>query len=1562
MGMVSFNKELPIDDVVGPNGETNLDFVFDDPEEEPKTLKPSAQQKAIVAAVASGKDVIVQALAGTGKTTTLKMAARAVAEKNPDKTILYIAFNRKVAADINQDPDRPSNLIARTDSQVAWHHSPAWLQQRGFNKTLISRNLDVAKYLGTKPITVRLISKDGIKVDVELSTLEAFDFVKKAVIQFSQSSDEKVMPKHFDEKLDNVPASFLDQANAWWDDISNPEGELAVNRSFFSKYVELNGIDLKKPSLFDSDQKIPKTDIIFFDEAQDINDVTASWVRSQKMQKVFVGDGNQSIYMFRGSKNQLETLEGAETLQLTESYRFGPNIAGIANRFLAFNGKTEKVIGLSKDQGELVDAADMPDPDAVLVRTNGGALEAMQDYLDQGKTVGISQSLKTRVEEALDTIGWLNAGKPKDGKPDNYNPEIGNYDSFEELTTEVMAGRAPGIKSLYDLYVRTGAERIREILGRVIVQEEDTEESKSAKSTYSPITIDQAEDGSSGKLSDDVSYKIVGDSIVLDVKFVRNEYYRKLLMENLRKAGMPARKTGKKIKNYKGELVDEWTRDASIPDDLDRTDKLNKIKKTLNGIVDSVVPDVAITTGHISKGDEWDNVLVYKDFEFFGPRPDKQDLGRKIMPDEQEVNLAYVVVTRAKKRIALGPLNWVYEYTKDSDEQASEEISNLNAMANIPTDPVPVTPEELDSEILETAKKVNPATQKIADAIIAALESGTAPWRKPWTGGGFLPTKVSDGTSYRGSNLLVLWAAQEKNGWTDNRWLTFREANIRGGSIIKGEKATKVIYWPEKYKDVEQPDGTMEKVRIFLPPKIYDVFNLDQTTGVNLPPLVKRDPIPVSQAEQTLLDTYKDRPEIFYKSQDSAYYSPVTDTIHLPLREQFGAEQDLFETLVHELAHSTGHSSRVNRTELLDNYGTHKASRGEEELIAEISVAIVAARLGVEIDFGNVASYAKSWLSAVKNDPDMIIKAAQQAQKAVDHMLGKETVPEDLDEDGNPVQPVGEGVGSEGKTGDQIAEDAGLKPEPTPEGGTGVASIKGEYQKGTPNSGQFKDGMNYEIQMDERKLDSGQTTGGTYGVRKLVVSGNTFKNKEELKAAGFRYDGASKTWSKSYLRKVFNVETLTQDVLDKNPDPEITEDLLKFLEPEIAPTSGTTKGYAGFHSAPTRETGSPLHDVTANGIYPEDVYSTRGEQIYGTGHREGLDPKAHKMILSMRGKPNAVVKIYRSIPSDAEGEINPGDWVTPFKAYAEEHGESNLNNDYKIVTSVVKASDLFTEGNSWLEWGYDPATTPEPNVGEQGTSGEEIAGEAPTTPESIPEPNVGEQGRTGEEIASEDDIKSAGTEGGHDLSPREVYNNNLGRSDRDIKKVYNAESIWAPMSNPIKYPVAPKREDFQDRDSYLAAYKKYAKDYDDAYRESTKYIKSPIGEKNLNGSQKGVQNYVKDVITADWFVEAFGDGKRIGRPPVTLFTSKKEGGRYSYGFKNGVFISTLKINKLLSKNEPNILHEIAHFATLLSVGDGFDGHGVEFRMNYIYIINKVLGREAAEGLKEAYRKDNLDVG
>jgi hypothetical protein len=186
--------------------------------------------------------------------------------------------------------------------------------------------------------------------------------------------------------------------------------------------------------------------------------------------------------------------------------------------------------------------------------------------------------------------------------------------------------------------------------------------------------------------------------------------------------------------------------------------------------------------------------------------------------------------------------------------------------------------------------------------------------------------------------------------------------------------------------------------------------------------------------------------------------------------------------------------------------------------------------------------------------------------------------------------------------------------------------------------------------------------------------------------------------------------------------------------------------YRGEHSAPDRQSGAPLHKVTDNGIYPADVYSAEGARLYGTGE-DAMDRAAFNMISSLQDKPNASVRVYRAvprneapselvykyqrqkdqilrtgkIPKEAEGQwknsseyydwldkemarlkempdapkerlgIESGDWVTPIRKYAEDHGKSALRNQYKVVSKLVKARDVFTAGDSWLEWGYDPA-------------------------------------------------------------------------------------------------------------------------------------------------------------------------------------------------------------------------------------------------------------------------------
>jgi hypothetical protein len=126
--------------------------------------------------------------------------------------------------------------------------------------------------------------------------------------------------------------------------------------------------------------------------------------------------------------------------------------------------------------------------------------------------------------------------------------------------------------------------------------------------------------------------------------------------------------------------------------------------------------------------------------------------------------------------------------------------------------------------------------------------------------------------------------------------------------------------------------------------------------------------------------------------------------------------------------------------------------------------------------------------------------------------------------------------------------------------------------------------------------------------------------------------------------------------------------------------------YVGEHGAPDKESGAPLYDLTLGGIYPDDVYGSNGARYYAAD-----DIEAFYKCMEYKGRPNKTVTIYRSIPKDVKpGRINPGDWVTLTRSYAKEHGQANLNDNFKIVSKMVLASDIYTEGNSLEEWGYDP--------------------------------------------------------------------------------------------------------------------------------------------------------------------------------------------------------------------------------------------------------------------------------
>ena len=339
-------------------------------------------------------------------------------------------------------------------------------------------------------------------------------------------------------------------------------------------------------------------------------------------------------------------------------------------------------------------------------------------------------------------------------------------------------------------------------------------------------------------------------------------------------------------------------------------------------------------------------------------------------------------------------------------------------------------------------KQIEEIKDSLITSILADLENGVVPWQKGWTGrGSFFPVNVSTGNTYSGINLFILAYAQQANGFNTNRWVGKKQGEGMGGALKEGAEPTDILVYKPGKKIVKKDKVTGEETEFYTRgvSKFVQVYNVDQFDGLNLPEEPEIQPVPISEAEGEILRRYVDHPPIEFINMptgDSPHYIPSDDKIVMPKREQYGDDQARFiETLLHELAHSTGHKSRLDRSELFDQLGIesmlgHQTSRATEELIAQMSAAMLAAKLGVEIDVANTSAYVKSWLTALQNDKDMIFKAAGYASNVVDYIFkerddknqtsGSGTSGDDSSATPETDEP---NLGEYGKTSEEIAKE-----------------------------------------------------------------------------------------------------------------------------------------------------------------------------------------------------------------------------------------------------------------------------------------------------------------------------------------------------------------------------------------------------------------------------------------------------------------------------------------------------------------------------------------------------------
>ncbi|HZV69848.1 MAG TPA: zincin-like metallopeptidase domain-containing protein [Saprospiraceae bacterium] len=295
----------------------------------------------------------------------------------------------------------------------------------------------------------------------------------------------------------------------------------------------------------------------------------------------------------------------------------------------------------------------------------------------------------------------------------------------------------------------------------------------------------------------------------------------------------------------------------------------------------------------------------------------------------------------------------------------------------------------------------------VTNQIVELLESQKLTWNKPWitlSKDGKRPHNAVSGRTYSGLNQILLSLKQMKSNYLYSGWMTFKQIQDEGGRVLAGNKASSIFYYKLMYSDNmgrkhelaqvlqmslnEQQDLELRKHSILL---YYNVFNLTQTSG--LPDIYydlnERPLLPEVEKDETaenLITNTKAR--IIYMEGNEARYNYVNDVIFMPERNQFTGIAPFYETVLHELAHWTGHKSRLDRS-LKNVFGSDEYAK--EELIAELCSAFLCADLGFSLGITNSAAYIQDWIRVLKADSRFIFKAIRGAEEASNyiHSCGK---------------------------------------------------------------------------------------------------------------------------------------------------------------------------------------------------------------------------------------------------------------------------------------------------------------------------------------------------------------------------------------------------------------------------------------------------------------------------------------------------------------------------------------------------------------------------------------------
>jgi superfamily I DNA/RNA helicase len=409
------------------------------------TFQPTEEQLAVIDAAKQGDDLSIEALAGTGKTSTLKL----LAESQSSKSGVYVAFNRSIVDEAKST--FPSSVMCSTAHGLAFRAVGRNYAARLKSDQRLSFK-QVAEWLGAPKFAFKSSISDHI-----LDPAQVARYAQATVRNFCKSIDDEILKKHVEMPIlvsSNIHArtdfveKILPLAKKIWFDLLQYQGFMRFGHDYYLKMWQLG-----KPSI--------PSDFILFDEAQDADPVMLDVVNAQNSsQIVYCGDQFQAIYEWRGARNALTMVNVDEHLWLTQSFRFGSKIAEEANNFLARLQSPKYVRGFGQIKSSI---APCVSPDAILCRTNAGVIAALMAEQYRHRKVAIIGRTQDLIDFA-EACGQLMQGE-RTG-----HPELAPFSTWESVVgfIEEFPEEAQEIKSMVELVESFGSQKLVVALRNVV--------------------------------------------------------------------------------------------------------------------------------------------------------------------------------------------------------------------------------------------------------------------------------------------------------------------------------------------------------------------------------------------------------------------------------------------------------------------------------------------------------------------------------------------------------------------------------------------------------------------------------------------------------------------------------------------------------------------------------------------------------------------------------------------------------------------------------------------------------------------------------------------------------------------------------------------------------------------------------------------------------------------------------------------------------------------------------------------------------------------------------------